>query len=91
MRNLNELRPEIDAIDQEMQALFERRMAIAGEVAAYKKANGLPVLDEGREEALLEKLRDRASDPEMGEAIVRLYEALLAVSRDYQTRRIDHD
>ena len=49
MASLTELRGELDAIDREMVALFERRMAVAREVAAYKLANGLPVLDASRE------------------------------------------
>ena len=39
MRDLKELRVEIDRIDREMVALFEERMSISKEVAEYKIAN----------------------------------------------------
>ena len=84
MRDIETLRAEIDRIDREIQRLFEERMAIADEVAAYKKAAGRAVLDREREEALLNKLKERASDGELGEEIVRLYERMLEISRDRQ-------
>ena len=40
MRDLKELRVEIDRIDREMVALFEERMGISKEVAEYKIATG---------------------------------------------------
>ena len=42
-------REGIDRINREMSELFCERMRLAGEIAAYKKENGLPVLDPRRE------------------------------------------
>ena len=53
--NLEEIRKEISAINDEMLALFVKRMELSAQVAAYKKANGLPTLDRKREEAILQK------------------------------------
>ena len=89
MTDLNDLRAAIDRIDREIQGLFEERMAVAEAVAAYKKAHGLPVLDSGREELLLKKLKERASNEELGEEIVRLYTEMLAISRARQEKRLD--
>ena len=36
MKNLLELRDEIDVIDKQIVALYQQRMQIAGEVAEYK-------------------------------------------------------
>ena len=52
---LEEIRSRIDAIDREMAALFAQRMNVAADVAAYKQAEGLPVLDAAREDAVLQK------------------------------------
>ena len=52
MKGLEELRRELDAVDRELVHLFERRMTIAGQVAACKIAEGRPVLDRTREEAV---------------------------------------
>ena len=41
--NLNEIRSEIDKIDDELVRLFCQRMHVAAQVADYKKANNLPI------------------------------------------------
>ena len=40
---LEESRAEIASIDRDMAVLFERRMTVAKEIAAWKKEHGLPV------------------------------------------------
>ena len=47
--DLNELRKEIDAVDENMVKLFCRRMEISKKVSDYKAQRGLPVLDAARE------------------------------------------
>ena len=49
MSQLDEYRAQIDAIDAQIVDLFQRRMAVTGQVGEYKAARGLPVLDAGRE------------------------------------------
>ena len=49
MKDLNEIREEIDEIDRQMVALYEKRMRRTSEVAEYKLSVGKPVLDKGRE------------------------------------------
>ena len=53
--DLNELRLEIDRIDDEIIRLFCARMEVAAKIGEYKKANGLPVFVPEREQ---EKLSD---------------------------------
>ena len=52
---LQQARSEIDRIDAEMAALFERRMRAVADVARYKAQTGKPVFDAVREAAVLEK------------------------------------
>ena len=40
---LSEIRVEIDKLDQEIQQLFERRMMLCRDVAAYKKAHNMQI------------------------------------------------
>ena len=42
MDALEQARAEIDAVDTQLAALFERRMAAVLQVAEYKRAHGLP-------------------------------------------------
>ena len=49
--NLQEIRQQLDAIDDQMLALFADRMRLVSQVAAYKREHGLPVFDAAREAA----------------------------------------
>ena len=46
--DLTEIRGQIDALDNELAALFVRRMALCAEVAAYKKQTAKAVRDASR-------------------------------------------
>ena len=59
MDTLEQARAEIDAVDAQLAALFERRMAAVLSVAQYKQAHGLPIFDAAREAAVLEKAAAR--------------------------------
>ena len=48
-----ELRAKLDHCDQELQKLFQQRMAIISQVASYKQEQGLPIYDQKREEEIL--------------------------------------
>ncbi len=62
MDALEQARAEIDAVDAQLAALFERRMAAVLSVAQYKRAHGLPVYDAARETAVLEKAAARIQE-----------------------------
>ena len=84
--DLTALRREIDSIDDELIRLFVKRMDICGQVAAYKKANGLPILMSTREQEKLEDVARKAG-PELADYTKQLYTLLFQLSRVYQTRR----
>ena len=80
---LMRLRGEIDRVDEEILTLFAERMRLVGEIGARKDAGGLPLRDEARERALLDRLSASAGD-EMSPYVSELYERILALSRAYQ-------
>ena len=59
---LKDYREKMDAIDAQLLPLFLQRMETAAEIAAYKKAHGLPVLDAGRERAKLRALEEQTPE-----------------------------
>ena len=63
MDALEQARAEIDTVDAQLAALFERRMAAVLQVAEYKRAHGLPIYDAAREAAVLEKAATRIQQP----------------------------
>ncbi|MBE6659027.1 MAG: bifunctional chorismate mutase/prephenate dehydratase [Ruminococcaceae bacterium] len=83
--DLKELRVQIDEIDRQMVDLFDRRMRIAAGVAQYKKENGIPILDEGRERAKLGAVAAMANE-DMADYTRMLYNYLMDMSRAYQDK-----
>lgn len=81
--NLDEIRKEISEINDEMLALFVRRMELSAQVAMYKKANGLPTLDRKREESILQKVADNTSD-EYRQYALQLFKTMMDLSKEYQ-------
>ena len=82
---LNELRKEIDAIDDELVALFARRMEVSAKIAGVKKEKSLPIFVPTRER---EKLADVAckAGPELAKDTQVLYSMLFELSRGYQNK-----
>ena len=62
--NLNELRAQIDKLDDELLELLARRMRVSHEIGQYKKEHDMPVLQAQRYEELL--ARRAAQAVEMG-------------------------
>ena len=89
MEDLRGPRQEIDRIDGELARLFEARMAAAAEIAARKRALGLPVRDPAREREVLEQAAARIENPALRPRFAALMEALMAQSRAYQTELLD--
>lgn len=85
--DLSQLRQEIDDIDRELISLFRARMDVAGRVADYKREAGLPVLDPGRERALLAKVADLAGE-DLADYAQSMFRTILAASRSYQHRQL---
>ncbi len=84
MRDLRELRVEIDEIDRKITELYKRRTDIAGEVAEYKKKSGKPVFDQAREEEKLSVLSALGETPFQKDSIHELFQQIMAVSRKRQ-------
>ena len=82
---LKDYREKIDAIDAQLLPLFLQRMEVAAEIAAWKKANGIPVLDAGRERAKLRELEEKTPE-ELRDYTDSLYQTIFELSRSSQTR-----
>ena len=82
--NLEELRAEIDTIDDNLLQDFAQRMNVVGQIGLEKKSEGLPTLDPARER---EKLADIVAKlpPEMEQYGYTLWSMLFEISRSYQS------
>jgi len=90
MRDISSIRQEIDKVDSALSALFEERMDLAKEVAAYKQETGKPLFDPEREKQVLEK-RVKAfpnKDEDFLVALQVFYQTLMDLSKEEQKRLI---
>ena len=71
MKTLEELRKEIDALDQEILNILEKRFTVVKQIGAIKKSNGLPVLDEKRWQEVLESKLIKARDLGLSENFIK--------------------
>lgn len=82
MRNLDELRKEIDKIDAQLLPLLTQRLGYAKQVAQYKHQAGLPVLNAVREKEILDRVGTAAG--EFGGASKVIFSTIMDVSRALQ-------
>ena len=82
MRDLPEIRKEIDEIDEQLIELFKRRMDCAKDVGYYKKANNIPVLNQQRENEILDEVAEKGG--EYGAAAKLLFANMMELSRALQ-------
>lgn len=85
--DLQEIRAQIDGIDDELVRLFERRMALAGDVAAYKREQGLPVSDRTREREIVSRVTQGMDEQNAAYTKV-LFSTLFDLSRSAQDRAL---
>lgn len=84
MRDLLEIREELDDIDKEIMRLYEERMKLCTEVAEYKINTGKKVFDKEREDAKLEALGNLASNDFNRHGVQELFAQIMAASRKLQ-------
>ena len=84
--DLNQLRLEIDEIDDALVRLFVQRMEVSARIADYKKENDLPIFVPAREQAKLQDVAEKAgADMQIYTKV--LYDLLFELSRGYQSKR----
>ena len=77
MRDLLELRDEIDQIDSQIVDLYERRMAISEEVAEYKIAVGKKVFDKQREQEKIAGVKALTHNDFNSHGVEELFEQIM--------------
>ena len=90
MKNLDlqKIRNQLDVIDQEIVALFEKRMELSGEVADYKIDTGKPVYDRERERQKIDSVTQLTGNQFQKKAIQELFTQMMAISRHFQYKKM---
>lgn len=81
--DLNNIRKNIDEIDDELIKCFRQRMELSAQVAQYKKEHNLPVYDGSRERQKLWDVCEKSGD-DLKTYTAALYSLLFEISRSYQ-------
>lgn len=82
--DLSEIRAELDHIDRQIVGLYERRMDMCRQVAAYKIDTGKRVFDKDREQQKLEAVSALIQDDFYARGAKELFEHIMAISRKLQ-------
>lgn len=88
MDKLGELRHELDEIDDQIAALYQRRMEISGEVGQFKVETGRKVFDRQREKDKLTDVTSKVSGEFNKKGIQELYQQLMSMSRKLQYQQL---
>ena len=83
--DLNDIRKEINRVDDQLVKLFVERMELASQVAAYKRENNMPIFVPAREREILKKVAEQAG-PEFGSYTRLLYATIMDLSRAHQAK-----
>jgi len=83
---IEDWRVEIDKIDAELLRLLNASAEIAVRVGESKRVAGLSVLNRGREREVIDRARANNRGPLDGEAVERLFRAVIRESRRLQTQ-----
>ena len=91
MRTLDELRDDIDRVDEVLVRLLNERARVACEIGKLKKVLGIEIYQPEREKQVLAHVRGIASEGPLGsDAIARLFERIIDEARRLE-RRLVHE
>ena len=80
---IDELRKQIDALDNEIIALLDARFGLSYAIGEEKKKTQKQVLDSSREQVILDKVAS-LTDQEHTQYIQEIYKKIMEKSRAYQ-------
>ncbi|MEJ8733190.1 prephenate dehydratase [Mediterraneibacter sp. ICN-202921] len=88
MATLEELRDQLDKIDDEIVQLYEKRMQVCSEVGEFKIQSGRKVFDRTREKNKLTDVASKVSGEFNKKGIQELYQQLMSMSRKLQYQQL---
>jgi len=89
MPTLDDLRADIDRVDEVLVRLLNERARVACEIGRVKKEQGIELYQPDREKQVLAHVRSIASEGPLGaDAIARLFERIIGEARRLERRMI---
>lgn len=88
MSDMEKYREQIDKIDAQILALFEERLDCTADIARYKAAHGLPILDRARERQKLARVAE-ASRPTYRDYNQVLFSLMMDLARGNESSLLE--
>ncbi|MED5268882.1 MAG: chorismate mutase [Candidatus Neomarinimicrobiota bacterium] len=79
-KDIETIREKIDTIDKEVFQLLINRLNAVTDIGEIKKQEGLPILDEGREQAIYNKIDSLFSEKE-ATFLKNIYQSIITESK----------
>ncbi len=79
-KDIKTIREKIDMIDREVFQLLINRLNAVTDIGEIKKQEGLPILDEGREQAIYNKIDSLFSEKE-AMFLKNIYQSIITESK----------
>lgn len=80
MEDLNKLRAELDAIDDELVEMFKRRFTAVDRIAHAKRNAQLQIFDPKREQEILERIATHAGD-DLSNDLTEIWRCIMSVAK----------
>ena len=84
MKDLSEIRNEIDQIDRQIVELYEKRLKLTSQVAECKIRTGKAVYDPEREAQKLDAVAGLASSDAVAGQVRELFQLIMDLSKEQQ-------
>ncbi|QWU80655.1 chorismate mutase [Campylobacter novaezeelandiae] len=84
MQDLNELRAQIDALDDQILYLLDKRMSYVKEIGKIKQSNAQEIYDHKREEYILDRLNNVKYKFLNSNMIKSIYREIFFISKQIQ-------
>lgn len=86
MRDIKDIREDIDKIDNSIKKLFIDRLSLSKEISEYKKKNNLPIYDKAREDEIVENRTKDISDKTIKDLYTEFLYSIFSFSKKYQEK-----
>lgn len=88
--NIDDVRMEIDDIDDEIKKLFKKRIEIVDKVTEIKRTNNTLVLDQNRERAIISRITEN-EESATANNLRLLFSTIFSISRAHQSAQLFDD
>lgn len=88
MAELEQLRNQINQVDERLVALLKQRFEIVEAVARTKQASGVPVFDPTRERAVLKRVVDLVANEDYQPAVAQVFTTIMDQAKQLERKKL---